>query len=229
VLGNGRYIVAILIAMITLSPVQMMPEDAFAISNPPYLGLVLDSESTKPLNILAGGVATFGMSAFVNLDWEDGNITLTAVQAPWVNVTITPNLLTGITGGDYYNSKMAVKIVQDAPEGLTSIVVHANAVLMMDIDGSRRIYRLEDTKNITLNIMSVPVRTITATTVLSQPEIPDRTVTTTLSTTLTNTVINTSTKNETDPLIYSWAIGATAATIVLAVALLLQRRTGKVV
>lgn len=202
----------------------MVPEAAFAISNPPYIGLSFDPQSTKPLNILAGGSATFNMATLVNLNWDDGNISLSVAHAPWVNVTITPNLFTGITKEDYYSSTMKVKIAQDAPEGLTSIVVNANAVLIMVIDGSRRIYRLEDTKNITLNIIAVPVRTITVTTTLSQYELPPRTVTTTVSTTLTNTVTNTSTKQVTDPSIYAWAVSATIAVAVLAMILLLRRR-----
>ncbi|MCL4435463.1 MAG: hypothetical protein M1503_09665 [Thaumarchaeota archaeon] len=216
---------AVALVVFALSTALMVPEAAFAISNPPYVGLAFDPQSTKPLNILAGGSATFGMSTLVNLNWDDGNISLSEVHAPWVNVTIAPNLFTGITKGDYYNSKMTVKITQDAPEGLTSITVHANAVLIMDINGSRRIYRLEDTKNITLNIIHVPVRTTTVTTILSQHELPPTTVTTTVSTTLTNTMTNTSTEQVSDRSTTAWAVSATAATVVLAAVLLVRRRT----
>lgn len=224
---KSRHAAAVTLLLLVLAAALMVPEAAFAISNPPYIGLSFDPQSTKPLNILAGGSATFNMAtgAFDPADlekWVDGNISLSIARAPsWANVTITPNLFTGITKGDYYNSTMTLKIAQDAPEGLTSIVVHANAIL---IDGLRRSYSLEDTQKITLNIIAIPVRTITVTTTLSQYELPPRTVTTTVSTALTNTVTNTSTEQVSDPSTYAWAVSATVAAVVLAVILLLRRK-----
>jgi len=204
----------------------MVPEAAFAISNPPFISLSFDPQPIKPLNILAGGSATFNMATFVDRDWADGNISLSVARAPsWANVTITPNLFTGITKKGYYNSTMTLKIAQDAPEGLTSIVVNANAIQIMITDGSRSIDdRLEGRGDITLNITAPPARITTTKTTTITSTLRSEVTRTSISTT---TLTNTTTELVSDPSTYVWAVSATVAAAILAAVLLLQRRRSK--
>lgn len=67
--------------------------------------------------------------------------------------------------------------------------------------------------------------TTTAATTTTATTITTVISTTTVSTTLTNTITTTSTEQVTEPSTYGWAISATVATVVLAVILLVQRRT----
>jgi hypothetical protein len=226
VLGEKKSRLAVVVALLLLfSALVVVSKDVSAISVPPYIAIFFEpqSPSEKPLNVQAGSTAIFKVMVLNYGGWEDGNISLNVELAPsWLNITLDPNPLTHITKGDLYNSTMTVRIAEDAPKGYSKIIVHANATLF-ESDGANRVYRLEATNGISLNITALPVRTTTVTTTETAKTTQTQTVTSTQTTTITNTT----TERGTDPSTYAWAVSATVAVVILAVVLLRQRRTKK--
>lgn len=237
--GKSRHVAVTL--LVVLAAALMVPESAFAISGPPPPSVSLEFER--------GWAAAPKCPAeyTIKLRPEDGfqgAVNLTLANPPkGVTADIYPNpvLLS------YWNwagiiFPMRVDVSPDTPNGTYQVKVIATAlpgpgsILYNEVFNNKTATQFDGYFTLVVGKCGEPLpdaTTTTSTTPSSTISVTTTTVTTTVTTTLPNTLTGTITavptataqEGTTDPTAYGWAISATVATVVLAVTLLMQRRT----
>ncbi|MBI2938427.1 MAG: hypothetical protein HYY22_09490 [Thaumarchaeota archaeon] len=199
----------------------MVPEAAFALE-PQAPGIYIMFRPGAQLQLGDKCPAAYTTVLFSNPDYTypgDVKLNLTVPDLPrGVTAALVPNQII-VQPNNGNRSLLMVTVSPDAPKG--TYALHVKATLLRGSNNSTRIF-YNGPAEIPLTISSDKCE---------QPASGIETITLTVTATSisTTTLIETATKISlqpvTDASTYGWAIGATAAAVILALGLLLQRRT----
>ncbi len=158
--------------------------------------------------------------ALYSANFFEGNVSLTVANLPnTVSVRFNPNQVFIPASGDA-NTIMMVMGSPDTPKGNFTLTLKL-------LPPSTRIVGNDSSVTVPIGpcIGNPSVKNITTTTTTTTTVVYTSTVTSVSA--ITSVSMAVTTERVTDPSTYAWAVSATVATVMLAVVLMLQRRTKK--